>query len=131
MIPKKSDNPKGLHQRYHISKSNGKPVDPKAEYFVLRIDENGKDPKHIEACRKAVITYAENIRECLPELADDLIERYGTKQCNIVDVSHRIERRKVFKVADIRALQKSVDVDITYSKMVEIMNDMAHKAYGD
>ena len=75
-IKTQQENPKGLHQRYIVAKSNGKPVDPKAEYFVLRVDLNGSDPKHIEACRKAVITYAENIKEHLPELAQDLIERY-------------------------------------------------------
>ena len=40
-----------------------------------------------------------------------------------------VEPKKVFRVADIRALIKSVDVDITFSKMVEVMNEMAHKAY--
>jgi len=80
MIPKQLDNPKGLHKRYNVSKSNGKPVDENAEYFVLRVDLNGKDPKHIEACRKAVITYAENIQDHLPELSQDLIKRYGKKQ---------------------------------------------------
>ncbi len=92
MIPKKSDNPKGLHQRYIVAKSNGKPVDPKAEYFVLRVDKNGNDPKHIDACRKAVLTYAENIRECLPELAQDLIDRYGSEQLILPDVSDNEER---------------------------------------
>ena len=77
-IKTQQENPKGLHQRYIVSKSNGEPVDPSAEYFVLRVDLNGKDPKHIEACRKAVITYAENIQKHLPELSKDLIERYGS-----------------------------------------------------
>jgi len=77
-IKTQQENPKGLHQRYIVAKSNGKPVDPNAEYFVLRVDLNGSDPKHIEVCRKAVITYAENIKEHLPELAQDLIARYGS-----------------------------------------------------
>lgn len=77
-IKTQQENPKGLHQRYIVSKSNGNPVDPNAEYFVLRVDLNGSDSKHIEACRKAVITYAKNIREHLPKLAQDLIERYGS-----------------------------------------------------
>lgn len=76
-IKTQEENPIGLHQRYNISKSNGKPIDTNAEYFVLRVDLNGSDPKHIEACRKAVITYAENIKEHLPELSQDLINRYG------------------------------------------------------
>lgn len=68
---------KGLYNRYIVSKTNGDPIDPNAEYFVLRVDKNGSDPKHIESCRKAVMTYAENIKDHLPELANDLVERYG------------------------------------------------------
>ena len=91
MIPKQEENPKGLHQRYIVSKSNGKPIDEKAEYFVLRVDLNGSDPKHIEACRKAVITYAENIQKHLPELAKDLANRYGSEQLILHGVSQRSE----------------------------------------
>lgn len=99
-IKTQTENPKGLHQRYFIQKvvKNPdylnkitstfmgedatpefilKPCDENAEYFVLRLDKNGSDPKHIEACRKAVIAYAVNIEPHLPELAKDLIERYG------------------------------------------------------
>lgn len=38
--------------------------------------------------------------------------------------------KKVFKVAHIRELEKQVIQDkITYGRMVEIMNEMAHEAY--
>ena len=77
MIPTREENPNGLHQRYIVSKTSGKPVDEDAEYFVLRVDKNGKDPKHIAACRKAVLKYAEEIADHLPELSKDLINRYG------------------------------------------------------
>jgi hypothetical protein len=77
MIPTRKENPNGLHQRYVVSKTNGKPIDKDAEYFVLRVDKNGKDPKHIEACRKAVIKYAEEIASHLPELSKELIIRYS------------------------------------------------------
>lgn len=88
------ENPKGLYQRYVIRKVIGvkskknhfgdyigkqlvtKDVDPEAEYFVLRLDFGGKDPKHILACRKAIHTYANEIKDHLPELAKDLIKRY-------------------------------------------------------
>ncbi len=68
---------KGLYNRYHIAKANGKPVDPNAEYFVLRLDENGSDPKHIAACRKAVLVYADEIKDLLPALAKDLMDKYS------------------------------------------------------
>ncbi len=88
-IPSQEENPNGLHMRYKIRKFTGynnsywppkptfKDVDKGSEYFVLRLDDGGSDPKHIAACRKAVLTYAEEIKDHLPKLSQDLIERYG------------------------------------------------------
>jgi len=63
----------GLYQKYNIEKSDGTPVDPKAQYFVLRVD--GDEP-HIKASHKALRAYCEHIREHhiveLLDLADDL-----------------------------------------------------------
>lgn len=78
MIPSKEQNPKGFHQKYNISKVSGEPLDEGAEYFVLRIDSGGGDPKHIEACRKAVITYALAIKSHLPDLSQDLMDKVKT-----------------------------------------------------
>lgn len=98
-IPTQLENPSGLHQRYHINKivkeeikpSTGDyskrrpqegfklktvPVDPDAEYFVMRLDEGGKDSEHIRACRIGINAYADAIEHHLPELAKDLRERY-------------------------------------------------------
>lgn len=75
-IPVEQENPNGLHQRYEIYKSSGEPVDPNAEYFVLRLDLGGNDPKHIQACRQAIRTYAVAIQDHLPVLANDLLARY-------------------------------------------------------
>lgn len=69
---------KGLYNKYYVSKSNGKVVNPHADYFVLRLDKYGKDQKHVAACRKAVLYYAEEIKEHLPELSKDLIRKYGS-----------------------------------------------------
>lgn len=76
-IPSQSENPSGLHQRYVVTKSNGEPVDPLAEYFVLRLDPHGKDKRHINACRLAVLAYANEVEHFLPELAADLLARYN------------------------------------------------------
>lgn len=78
-IPTQTENPKGLHQRFHIEKLNGE-TDPKAEYFVLRLDSNGKDPNHINACRIGIQAYANAIEPFIPELANDLRERYPARQ---------------------------------------------------
>lgn len=57
-IPEISANPKGLHQRYIVTKNNGEPVDPMATYFVLRLDGMGRDGLHIAACRAAARAYS-------------------------------------------------------------------------
>ncbi|MGX2038772.1 hypothetical protein ACWJKU_01380 [Methylocaldum sp. MU1018] len=68
---------RGLYRKYIVQKADGAPVDPAAEYFVLRLDVNGKDPRHIRACRIAVLAYANEIEDHLPQLAEDLRTRYG------------------------------------------------------
>lgn len=98
MIPTKEENPKGLHAKYYIQKIVGiknpdgpfssfidpefelKEVDKRSEYFVMRLDNGGSDPIHIQACRNAVLHYAKEIKDHLPELSKDLIERYGEKK---------------------------------------------------
>lgn len=69
---------KGLLNKYIISKANGQPIDEGAEYFVLRLDmKRCHDPEHVKACRRAVLTYATEIRNHLPLLAQELMEKYG------------------------------------------------------
>jgi hypothetical protein len=75
MIPTKEQNPEGLHGKYKIEKADGSPVAPEAEYFVLRLDKFGDFP-HVEAGRKAMKVYADEIEEHTPQLAKDLRERY-------------------------------------------------------
>ena len=79
-IPTKEENPKGFQQRYNVSKIDGKPIDKGSEYFVLRLDSGGKDSKHILACRKAVLKYAEEIKDHIPQLSKDLIDKYRLGQ---------------------------------------------------
>ncbi len=67
----------GLYNRYIIKKSNGDSVSPVAKYFVLRLDEYGSDKIHVNACRKAALTYANEIENHLPELAKDLRLQYS------------------------------------------------------
>lgn len=63
-IPKES----GLFTKYVVSKANGEPVDPKADYFVLRLDTD-------ESARSAARLYAEDIKDRLPALAEELIDK--------------------------------------------------------
>lgn len=73
------ENNKGLIKKYIISKANGSTVSEDAEYFVLRLDEKQKDDVHRNACVKAVLTYADEIENHLPELAKDLRAKYSDK----------------------------------------------------
>lgn len=70
------DKPKGLYGKYIVKRTDGTPIDPGNEYLVLKVKGHG-DPKHIAACRKGAIAYAEAIKDHLPELANDIIKRYG------------------------------------------------------
>lgn len=56
---------RGLHRKYIITKADGSPVDPEADYFVLRLDT---DP----TARHAARTYARNIEGRNPQLAEDI-----------------------------------------------------------
>lgn len=67
----------GILPKYRIQKMNGDPIDPRAEYFVLRLDDFGSDPIHIDACRFAIRAYAKAIEKHLPELSKDIIRKYG------------------------------------------------------
>lgn len=54
-------------------------VDDVAEYFILRLDDNAKNPGHLKACRIAIQAYADAIEPFIPQLAKDLRERYPIK----------------------------------------------------
>jgi hypothetical protein len=81
----------GLISRYKITKLDGSDVDPNAHYFVLRLDKNGSDKKHIAACRKAICVYAEEIKDHLPHLAYDLKKLYDIPE-SIKEDMHYMSR---------------------------------------
>lgn len=65
-----SENPNGLHQRYHVEKVYGE-TDPTAQYFILRIDNRGDDVQWIRACRDALSTLCDSLDDMghMPELS--------------------------------------------------------------
>lgn len=67
-------------KKYIISKADGSPVASEADYFVLRLDSAQSDQKHREASVKAILAYADAIKNHIPELAKDIYNKYGTKQ---------------------------------------------------
>lgn len=56
---------KGLYGKYKIEKADGRPVDPGAIYFTLRLDTD----RH---ARAAIRAYIESCKDDQPELAKDL-----------------------------------------------------------
>jgi hypothetical protein len=69
-IPFRDENPKGLHRRYQVTKLNGEHTDPMATYFVLRLDNMGRDGLHVQACRAAARAYADYVQSgAAPHLA--------------------------------------------------------------
>ncbi len=52
LLPEQHENPDGLHRRYKVEKVHGED-DPRAFYFVLRLDQYGDDPWWIDCCREA------------------------------------------------------------------------------
>jgi hypothetical protein len=59
---------KGLYQKYFITKTNGKPLDPFFYAIVLRIDGG----RYLDACRVGARAFAEAVREHNSVLADDI-----------------------------------------------------------
>ncbi len=123
-VPDKSENPKGLHQKYFIYKTGefGRhiPVDSNAEYFVLRLDNNGKDQKHTEACRIAVNAYADAIKDHLPQLAKDLKERYPANLLQpIEDIEYQLWFDFLIELEQLQRMEENGDkwnIDILKQK---------------
>lgn len=61
-------NQKGLYQKYIITKTSGKELDPNFYAIVLRIDGG----RYLKACRAGVQAFADAVREENPLLADEL-----------------------------------------------------------
>ena len=57
-----------LESKYIVTRADGSPIDPTADYFLLRLDSD-------LAARKAALHYADLIQEDNPLLADDLRSR--------------------------------------------------------
>ena len=68
-MSEKESGMKGLYNKYVISKTSGKPIDPMARFIVLRID----DGRYVYACRAGAAAFAEAVREKNPLLADDIL----------------------------------------------------------
>lgn len=83
----------GILPKYAIKKIKGidrdnkyitQDVSEQEEYFVLRLDYGSGDAIHVNACRKAIITYALEIKNHLPKLSEELLKRYLPEPKNTI-----------------------------------------------
>ena len=65
----------GLKLKYLLTKIDGSPVDPDGDYFIIKL--NSKTRWHREASIKAILAYAESAKNDAPQLAADIIAKYG------------------------------------------------------
>lgn len=68
----------GLFKKYNITKSSGESLSPNFDGFVLRLDNAGDDA-HVKASLRAIMIYADEIEDRLPELAEDIRAKYGPR----------------------------------------------------
>ena len=64
-----SEKPKGLYRKYVVTKANGKPIDPNAEFLVLRLDGG----QYVTACRDAARRFAASVERQNSVLSRDII----------------------------------------------------------
>ena len=65
----------GLKLKYLLTKADGSPVDLNGDYFIIKL--NSKTRWHREASIKAILAYAESVKNDAPQLAADIIAKYG------------------------------------------------------
>lgn len=65
---------RGLYNKYNVTKADGTPIDPHAVYIVLRID----DGEYLEACRKGVWAFAQDVMYKNTKLGQDLLDLLDT-----------------------------------------------------
>jgi hypothetical protein len=64
----------------YIKSMDGKPLDSNIEFFLLRIDGAG-EYHHREASKAGIKAYAEAIKDHLPTLAKDLLQKIEANEC--------------------------------------------------
>jgi len=56
---------KGFYQKYKVEYADGSPIDPRAQYLVLRLDAG----EYLSACRAGAAAFAEAVEPQNPKLA--------------------------------------------------------------
>jgi hypothetical protein len=80
-----NNEPLGIYGKYRIEKTDGTPIDPQAQYFVLRLDTD-------RAACEAMRTYAHEIRRRNPILSRELTAVLDEMDGRVHDARHAAER---------------------------------------
>jgi hypothetical protein len=105
----KPTTPQGLDSKYIIAKTDGSPVDPGADYYLLRLDS---DP----AARWAAIHYADLIQEENQLLAEELRLRVRQHRANNPDPE--VGDQVTYNAKKVRVLRHRPE-DHTYTLLVD------------
>lgn len=90
-----SDKDRGLYNKYIVARADGRRLEEGAEYFVLRLDT--RTPAALAAIR----AYADAIRATHPQLAQDLVAKYGSGE-DLRAIMARMEE-------NLEAIQRRID----------------------
>lgn len=120
-IKSKEENPKGLHRHYQVRRADGRPVDPDAVFFVLRIDLGSDDLGHVHACRMAALTYVRHAPAHMTLPAAELKEYINVKTGKRVPLPEKIQRLEAV-VSSLLHLDKP-----TWNGVHALKNDEAWK----
>lgn len=111
-------NDKGLINKYNISRTDGKPISPENEYFVLKLKGSG-DEEHINASQSAILAYADAICHHLPELSKDIFKKYGN---NVMKSEYSNDTHQLFDDKtkyNIDCPRLGLDIDVYAGDRVE------------
>jgi hypothetical protein len=84
----------GLFDKYQVTHADGRPVDPNARYFVLRLDTD-------QPARAAAAIYADAVEESKPDLAADLRSQVAELGAGDDFVPMHLQTRTVKSIEDL------------------------------
>lgn len=91
--------PDGLYKKYIVQKTDGSPIDPKARYIILRVDDNGAttelEKTYRAAARGGVAEFARKIADFAPGLSEDLIALVGAPKAERINTAREMIEAEV------------------------------------
>ena len=101
----------GLYGKYHIAKADGSPVDPEADYFVLRLDTDpvarraAREYSYMTVDRKLALDLQERITKYNPKMMDCInLQFFGVEKPRVWQIT---EERKAALWHAIKVLKEN------------------------